>query len=297
MRWVRPAEDADGCRECGRARDLWVELETGVAPGATRGGCGREAAEKVGNRLWVAEGAEESLDARASDAGEEVLEIEPEDGSAGSVRCGEGKDGTAFAEAVHGGMERDRLEDFREDLALDAAQALPGDFEQADAAVGFGKEASGVVAEKGDWGGGVAVLQVGEPEEMLGVEAEPVGEVARIVEREMSAGCRKGPHTRRGGYERGWAEAVLVDETAERGMGEKLLFEGPKARAWLGRGPRDGVGGEALEGLWARFGAKAGSQDCEVGSRGGICVEESAGEGEIVASVAGPGLQRMLQRV
>src|ERR1035438_3249618 len=90
-----------------------------IAPGAARDAVGANGGEAVGDGFGVAEGAEDGLGAGRGEGGEEVGEVEAEDGGLAGVGRGESTDGAAGDEAVGGGVRRDEVEDAVEDPALD----------------------------------------------------------------------------------------------------------------------------------------------------------------------------------
>ncbi len=216
-------------------------------PNVAWDGVGADAAEAVRDAFGIAEGTEQGLDARAVDAGEEILQVEAEDDGFACVRLGEGADATAFDEAMSGGMGGDEVENVAEDLALEFADAGFRHLDQAKATVGFAFEAVAVVLELF-----AAVLlgeavQAGEPIELFGGEPEPLGEVAQGFDggQVPGLGGGDGPHAGRAGDGLGEGDCagVSIEGAADGSVFGDELVGIAVARAGAGWGG----GGVALD--------------------------------------------------
>ena len=105
------------------------------APDTARRGVGRDAAEQVGHRFGVSQGAKDGLNARAPDGGEEVAQVHAQYHALAHVRSGERPHRPSFDEPVRRRMGWNPVQNLRQDSLLDPLQAWLGRFDQANRAV------------------------------------------------------------------------------------------------------------------------------------------------------------------
>ena len=186
----------EGARVVPQAR---VEVDGAVAPEGARGGVRTDAAQAVGDRLGVAERAEQSLDTRGGEGGEEMVEVEAQNHGLSGMGRGESGDGSAFHEAVNRGVDRDAIEDFHEDAALELFQLGLRCFQQTHSAGALRHQAIVVMLQRGAVALAAEAFEVGEPFEFARVERKPSGEIAGGFDRGKipACSCRDGTHTLR----------------------------------------------------------------------------------------------------
>ena len=134
-RWWRALRQVRACMEDARLLNM---RSIGVAgsgvPDMARHGIGADASQQIGHRFGVTQHSENSLNARASDGGKEILQVHLQDDALAHVRRQEGLDRPAFDEPVGGGMRRDLVDYLREYLPLQLFQPRLGRFNQSNRA-------------------------------------------------------------------------------------------------------------------------------------------------------------------
>jgi len=102
--------------ECGRTGGALRKVRLAIEhldigrrsmPDVPRRGIAAKAAQQVCYRFRITESAEETLHARFGDGGEEIMEVHFQNDQLANVRRAECVDGTAFAKAVDGIVQRD----------------------------------------------------------------------------------------------------------------------------------------------------------------------------------------------
>src|ERR1700722_12613412 len=146
---------------------LRIERKAGwldhLAPGRARHAIGRDPAQQVGNRLWIAEGAEEALHPRSGKGGEEVLQVHTQNDTPAYVGSGKSLDGPSLHKAMHCGMRRNAVEDGGQNPALQIFQTRLRHLNQPNAAGSFGQHAVVIVFEATLWTLVAERLEVSKP--------------------------------------------------------------------------------------------------------------------------------------
>lgn len=153
---------------------------------------GAETAEQIGDALWVTKCAKEGLYPRRRKGGEEISQVEAEDNTAASVRGCESPDRAPFNKAVCGGMRRDFIQDFRQNLALQFLQPPFGRFDESQASIWFGKDPIVIMAELLMTRAGIQVPEIREPLQLAGLQPEPIAQFTNGFDaRKIPCPCRR----------------------------------------------------------------------------------------------------------
>src|SRR4051794_26563501 len=118
------------------------------------------------------------MDARGTDRGEEVAQVEAEYNGASRVRRNAGRDGAAATVAVGSLVRWDEIEEVVQQPALDRTEPALGDFKQASPAVGLCQPAIGVVMQRAGRGAALETAAVGESVQFFRCDSQPLCEGA-----------------------------------------------------------------------------------------------------------------------
>src|ERR1700722_4164903 len=109
-----------------------VEPASLLLPRRARSSIAAKSAKQVGHRLWVSGRAEHGLHARRRDRRKQVAQIHAQNNTLSDVRRCKCPDRTAAANPVHRRMNRDSLENLRENLLLHLLQSFLRRFNEPD---------------------------------------------------------------------------------------------------------------------------------------------------------------------
>jgi len=170
--------------------------EAFLSPEPARRGVETYPGQQIGDRLRIAGGAEQPLNASSGERWEEIVKVHALDDSLSDMRPGEGSNGAALAEAMYRLVIWDAAEDLAEHLLLQPLQARLWYLDQADGATRFSQHAVVVMMKlrgRVRPGRGIAVksLAIGKPLNLPDRQAEPAGQ------RRNCLYCWKRPRARR----------------------------------------------------------------------------------------------------
>src|ERR1700739_440721 len=111
---------------------LRIEPASLLLPKRARSSIAAKSAKQVGHRLGIAGRAEHGLHSRCRDRRKEVAQIHAQNNTLSDVRRCECPNRTAAAKPVHRRMNRDSLENLRENLLLHLLQSFLRRFNERD---------------------------------------------------------------------------------------------------------------------------------------------------------------------